>query len=157
MNHDLIDLQKEYISFVREFTLWPKHWDSIKDIGPLNWQTIPFDDKHVGEIPSSPGIYSFVINPGVTSHPQRYLCYIGKSDRTLKERYSEYLREAQKDDGRPKIVYLLNSWKSYLEFCYVPMKNGNLRELEKRLVDAFIPPFNSEFSAKINRVVNAFN
>jgi excinuclease UvrABC nuclease subunit len=155
--HDLVTLQNEFKSYKTSFCLWPKSWDSINDIGPFNWEICPFDNRYVDKIPSSPGIYSFVINPGVTNHPQRYLCYIGKSDRTLKERYWEYLREAKRIKGRPKLLYLLNNWASYLEFCYVTIEDGNLRDLEKRLIDAFIPPFNSDFSTEINRVVKAFN
>ena len=155
--HDLINQQDEFNSFKCNFNLWPERWTSIKDIGSLNWQTYPFDIEYIAEIPALTGIYSLVINPGVTNHPQRYLCYIGKSDRTLRDRYLEYLRESNNIKGRPKLLRLLNKWKSYIEFCYVPVQNGNAKELEEKLLDAFIPPFNSIFSAEINKVVKAFN
>jgi len=154
--HDIIKEQDELKSFEKRFFLSPKKWERIGDIIDFDWKSYPFDKNHANFIPESQGIYSFVINPKFTDHPQRYLCYIGKTERTLRERYFEYLTEAKRARGRPKLIHLLNKWEGYLEFCYIIKENGDLLNLEKRLLDAFIPPCNARFSAEVNRSVSAF-
>lgn len=150
------ELQGEFARYRVQFSLWPRTWDSINDIASLHWESIAFGENNVHAIPENPGIYTFLINPNVANHPHKYLCYIGKTERTLKERYSEYLREATTITGRPKIVRLLNGWKGNLEFCYTLVEREDIKTLEKRLIDAFVPPFNSDFSANIGRIVGAF-
>ncbi|MCX6583007.1 MAG: hypothetical protein NT166_22755 [Candidatus Aminicenantes bacterium] len=154
--NDILTEQKEIAAFNKTFTLWPKYWEKLKDVADFEWKSCPFDPNNVDLIPNTKGIYSFVINPRFTNHPQRYLCYIGKTDRTLKVRYRDYLRELNNETGRPKLLHLLNLWKGYIEFCYIEIENVNLLDLEKKLLDAFVPPCNDKFSAKVNRIIKAF-
>ncbi|MDQ1352297.1 MAG: hypothetical protein QG657_2603 [Acidobacteriota bacterium] len=154
--NDITNEQNEFKSFKKEFNLWPKYWEKLKDVADFEWKSCPFDPNNVDLIPNSKGIYSFVINPRFTNHPQRYLCYIGKADRTLKVRYREYFKEMNNEKGRPKILRLLNLWKGYIEFCYIEIDNVNLLDLEKKLLGAFLPPCNGEYSTDVNRIVNAF-
>ena len=67
-----------------------------------------------------------------------FLVDFGKTERTLRERYCEYLREAITIKGRPKILRLLNGWNDHLEFCYTQLENRDIKALEQRLIDAFI-------------------
>jgi hypothetical protein len=150
------ELQGEFARYRVQFNLWPRAWESIRDIASLQWESIAFGESNAHTIPETPGIYTFLINPNIANHPHRYLCYVGKTERTLKERYSEYLREATAISGRPKILRLLNDWKGNLEFCYTLVEKEEIKMLEKRLIDAFVPPFNSDFSANIGRIVGAF-
>ncbi len=60
------------------------------------------------------------------------------------------------ENKRPKIVYLLNQWKGYVEFCYIPLGNVDLSFMEEKLLKAFVPPFNDQFPAEINKIINAF-
>ncbi len=126
------------------------------DIASLQWESIVFGESNAHIIPEIPGIYTFLIKHNVANHPQRYLCYVGKTERTLKKRYSEYLREAVTISGRPKILRLLNEWEGNVEFCYTLVEKENIKTLEKRLIDAFVPPFNSNFSANIGRIRGGF-
>lgn len=156
MPHDLIREAKEIALYKKWFILCPKNWEKLKNINDLRWKSFPFDGNHAHLIPKTQGIYSFVIYPKFTNHPQRYLCYIGKTNRTLRERYVEYLNESKSKKGRPKIVSLLNLWKGYLEFCYIEEKR-DLLNLEKTLLEAFIPPCNEDLPANVSRPIRAFN
>lgn len=154
--NDVLNEQKELAGYNKTFTLWPKYWEKLKGIADYKWKSCTFDPNNVNLIPDSQGIYSFVINPRFSNHPQRYLCYIGKTDRTLKMRYREYLKEMGNEKGRPKLLKLLNLWRGYLEFCYIVLDNEDLSDLEKKFLVAFVPPCNDEYTAEVNRIVNAF-
>ena len=106
-------------------------------------------------IPDAPGVYTFVINPMVTNHPQRYLCYVGMTERSLRARFSEYLEESESDSARPKILFLLNNWKKNIEFCFV-VHPTNPKQLEDHLLVAFLPPFNDQFPGHVRKLVKAF-
>lgn len=153
---DLIAEQDDLNSYTKEFRLWPSAWESINDLDDLDWKTIKFEEGELEKLPDVCGIYSFVINPIITNHPNRYLCYIGKTTRTIKERIREYVREAKNPKDRPKVVRFLNKWKDYLEVSYIEIEEDQVNDLEKRLNDAFLPPFQEKFSAEVNRKVNAF-
>jgi len=49
---DLIDLQDEFSSFRVPFSLWPRAWNSIRDIGLLHWETRSFGEHYVNTINS---------------------------------------------------------------------------------------------------------
>jgi hypothetical protein len=88
---------------------------------------------------------------------QRYLGYVGMTERPLQDRFEEYLTEASNSKGRPKLLRILNKWADHLEFCYLEVKDPTkIEPLERRLYDAYLPPFNSQFSTHLNRIVNAF-
>ncbi len=153
---DLVDVQDEYKSFIQDFRLWPAAWEKIRDLGDLDWTTVKFDESEIDSVSEKSGIYSFVINPGVTNHPNRYLCYIGKTKRPLKERIKEYVAESKSIKGRPAIIRVLNKWSGYIEVSFIEIEQDEINDLEKKLNDAFLPPFQKQFSAEVNRIVNAF-
>jgi len=153
---DLIAEQDDLDSYTTKFRLWPTAWKTIEDLDDLEWKTIKFDEAELEGLPDVCGIYSFVINPTITNHPNRYLCYIGKTTRTIKERIREYIYESNNPKGRPKVVRFLNKWRDNLEVTYIEIEENNVHALEKRLNDAFLPPFQEKFSAEVNRKVNAF-
>ena len=83
--------------------------------------------------------------------------YIGKAERTLRQRFSEYLHEQNNLAGRPQILRLLNKYQGYLYFCCaIITKRERIEEIEKALLKAIIPPCNVDLPAEIRRVRGAF-
>ena len=104
------------------------------------------------------GIYSFVIQPGIASHPHgSYLMYIGKAKHNLRERFKAYRSEQNNPEGRPKILELLNLYQGYLHFCCsIVQDKARIPEIEGALINAFRPPCNSQFPAEIRSPTGAF-
>ncbi|GIV87094.1 MAG: hypothetical protein KatS3mg054_1123 [Chloroflexus sp.] len=184
-NSDLVDLVKEAKSHTHSFTLWPDQWRrcnlqnssgsacpysvtnwtdqwrryNLKN--PLSWNTYAFSQASTGRIPDQPGIYAFLIQPNIANNLNAsYLIYIGKTERTLRVRFQEYLREVKNRSGRPKICLLLGLYDGYLSFsCAVVKSNtlpATLNALEKELLKAFIPPANDRIPVEVGRVIQAF-
>jgi hypothetical protein len=100
------------------FCLWPTQWMTYNLSDPFNWEIHPFHRDQINNIPNEPGIYSFVIQPGIASHPYcSYLMYIGQTERALRVRFREYLYERRNLRGRRRILRLLNKYQGYLHFC----------------------------------------
>lgn len=140
------------------FPLWPQRWAAYSLPDLFNWEIYPFQPTQIEKIPSQPGIYSFVLQPGIASHSHcSYLMYIGKTERTLRQRFKEYFGEQDNPEGRPKLLKLLNLYKDYLHFCcLIITKKERIMEIEKALINAFLPPCNDQFPAESSRVVGAF-
>ena len=153
--NDLIDLQDEYASYMVKFCLWKPKWHQYSLKENFEWVTYSFMPCNQKKIPDAPGIYSFVINPSVTKHPQRYLCYIGRSE-NLQRRFDQYLRGAKSVSYRPKIVRLLNKWEGFLEFSFTLLEKNQLAYVEDYLNKTFIPPFNDQFPTQISKITGAF-
>ena len=97
-----------------------------------------------------------MLKPGVAKLDTRYLMYIGKTDRTLRKRFGEYLAERDSDRGRPRIIKLLRRYDGFVHFCYAPVKAAtSLARLENKLLDAFVPPANDRLPARISRISKA--
>lgn len=152
---DILRLQRELKGYTHQVRLWPKQWKTVAGMRPLNWQTFRFRSVSRRLIPDAPGVYTFVINPMVTNHPQRYLCYVGMTERSLRARFSEYLEESESDTARPKVLFLLNNWNKNIEFCCV-VHPTNPKQLEDHLLGAFLPPFNDQFTGHVRKLVKAF-
>ena len=104
-------------------------------------------------------MYTFIIQPSIANHPSNaYLMYVGKTKRTLRQRFKEYLWEMQRESGPPKIVRLLNKYSDNMAFCFSSEQESavTLAEMEKALMGALIPPCNKEqLPAKVRRIVEA--
>jgi len=153
--NDLIELQDEYASYTVNFCLWKPKWQQYSLNENFEWVTHSFLPCNQKKIPSAPGIYSLVINPFVTRHPQRYLCYIGKSE-NLQRRFDEYLKEAKNTSGRPKLLRLLNKWEGFLEFSFTLLEKNRLEDVENCLIETFSPHFNEQFPSQISKITGAF-
>ena len=157
--NDLIEEQNQLKAHEQPFFLWPRQWEEYNLPDSFNWEIHPFQPDEVEKIPSEPGIYSFVIQPGIASHPYcAYLIYIGKTKRTLQERFKEYFREERNAErSRPKVLRLLNQYKGYLHFCCVTIaETERITDIEDALLSAFLPPCNDKFPSSIRRVIGAF-
>lgn len=155
---DLIAEQNQLKAHQCDFYLWPKLWSEYTSSLAFNWKVHPFDETEIPNIPDYLGIYAFLIQPGIASfHCCSYLMYIGKTERTLKKRFKEYIYEKQSETGRPKIVSLLNKYQGYLYFCCSTVASGiPIEDMEKALLKAFLPPCNDQFPAEVRRVIGAF-
>lgn len=132
----------------REILLYPKFWNDPNNriTLPLRWNHVKFEHRSKDTIPLSKGIYCFVLKPTVLNiFETRYLFYVGKTNRTLRERFEEYLYEQQgKAKSRPKILEMLTLYKSYLHFYYSEIEDEiEVAGCEERLLNSFFPPFNT--------------
>lgn len=151
------DLVIEADSHRLPFTLWCRMWDEFSSTVTLNWIDHPFQREEVDNIPDSAGVYAFLVQPRIACGLNvSYLLYIGES-RNLKRRFRDYLRELRAKKARPKISIYLNRYLPYLRFCYAKLpKDVSTTDVEDTLLQAFIPPLNSKFPARVGKVVNAF-
>lgn len=139
------------------FTLWCRMWDEFQQSVALDWVDHPFEDGEVDNIPSSPGVYAFLVQPRLAGGLDvSYLLYIGESG-NLKRRFRDYLDEVEDQNARPRIVIYLNRYLRYLRFCCATLpSNVSTTDIEDELLAAFIPPLNKKLPARVRRVVNAF-
>ena len=80
--------------------------------------------------------------------------YVGKAV-NLRKRFGEYLtRERLR---RPKIIRLLEMYAGYIVFCYSRVEHDELETMEDRLLNAFIPPCNSQFKGVVQAAQGAFS
>lgn len=153
-----VDLVEKAKAHTHQFTLWPDRWRGCNLRSSLSWNTYAFSEEAVSSIPEKPGVYAFLIQPRVANNLNTsYLIYIGMTDRTLRERFKEYLGEIKNKSGRPKIVYWFESYADYIYFSCTPVDPPDtLERLEEELIKAFIPPANDMIPADVGRVVRAF-
>jgi excinuclease UvrABC nuclease subunit len=151
-------MTKDAKGHLQSVLLWPvlwKKWDvSIR----LQWRGKPFTRYSARHIPNSPGVYAFVIHPHVSPRlPCSVLMYIGKSDRPLRDRFREYLREQNSSNGRPAISTMLQMYDGHLSFyCATVTRPATPSQIEERLLEALVPPMNKVLPASIRRIVAAF-
>lgn len=159
--NDIIRIKQEVGIYKIEFLLWKKQWDSyIEPNVDLSWKCVKFEEKSSHHIPDEKGIYALTVEPRLASFPSiRYLMYIGQaghnSEGNLKKRFGNYINE-KKRVKRDHINYLLNTWEDnvFFYFAVIDPNETNIKELEQKLLDTFIPPMSKNgYSAKIGRSV----
>jgi len=157
--NDLIAEEDEAKSFQHNFCLWPKLWQEYLTNPGLvfEWNECQFASNRVDDIPNEPGLYTFIIQPGLANHPScSYLMYVGKTKRTLRQRFQQYLKEKERETGRPKVVRLLNKYPDNLFFCYTAIPDrSQIDELEKALIGTFVPPCNDQLPARVRAIMEA--
>ena len=143
----------------RMFILAPRMWENCQLPVDLHWQSVRFGESSRGAVPSDRfGIYAFVLVPDITGPPKTaYLLYIGKTKRPFRTRYGEYLNY-DPDDWALRAVYkALDKWYEYIWFHFAPMEDANLlNHTEETLINACIPPLNSQFTGRIGKAIGAF-
>lgn len=128
---------------------------------PLTWNRIEFNPGNQNLIPRSKGIYAFVLIPQYPHFFEtRYLFYVGKTNRTLRQRFGEYLKEmAGKGKVRKKINKMLNQYSHSLYFYFAELSNSADVDLcEECILNTFVPHINSSIPrAKIkNELKNLY-
>ncbi|WP_339295636.1 hypothetical protein MKY82_05150 [Paenibacillus sp. FSL W7-1279] len=165
---DEVDLVHKIRNTSVSFRLCPDLWHSED----FDWSQVVFHEKkflntdgsamhdHMNELPiTAGGIYFFYIRPGILPNTE-YLVYIGRAQFTnsqnLKKRCRSYFQKYPKE--RPKINTMIREWGPYLYIKYIEMTdNDTIMSLEKKLINALVPPFNDEIPNKtIKRAVDAF-
>jgi hypothetical protein len=141
-----------------EVILWPEMWTPLQMLPTLTWTVVPFSPLSKASIVRAPGVYAFIIRPQtplllVTS----YLMYVGMTDRPLRQRFSEYLKERDSGQIRPKLLRILPLYGEHLFFAFASVPAGHTpASVEAQLLAAFIPPGNDQINAHVNRVRKAF-
>ena len=137
--------------------LWPDRWSGLQLTCSLQWQIVPFTEASAASLPDTLGVYAFLIRPKLASLDLAYLMYIGKTDRTFRERFKEYLRERDSDQIRPKLLKILPQYPDHLYFAYAAVPPGHSsRDVEIALLHAFVPPGNDQLDAEFTRADKAF-
>lgn len=156
-----LTIQPEIARIYRQnFLLLKTHWDTYTEPPiSLNWKCVKFDRDNANQIPTEKGIYAFFIEPRIAKFPTHgYLAYLGqaghKSERNLRKRFGDYLSEKNKPK-RPLVHFMLNTWENYLYFYYaeVDPTQTDLKQLEQKLLDTFMPPFSERgYSAEVGEI-----
>ncbi len=136
----------------------PRLWSSLSLAQTLSWSLFPFNDSSRSSIPDQQGVYAFLILPVIAGNLNvSYLMYIGETERTLRDRFGEYLLEARSDKIRPKLLRILPLYPDHLVFACAPLPLGIVpRDLESALIEAFLPPGNDDVPATVRRPRKAF-
>jgi len=154
---DLLTEQDEAKAHEHSFCLWPRLWQEYarRPSHAFQWRKCRFAATSVSKVPQKPGLYTFVVQPCVARHPScSYLMYIGKTKRTLRTRFREYLSSKGRVGTRPNISRLLNKYPDNLYFLYTTVEDGaQLGQMEEDLIAALVPPYNRQLPAKVSRVV----
>jgi hypothetical protein len=150
---DIIE-QGEYGRHRWEICLWPKQWKAFSLSATFAWTVVPLDNAKKLTIPSGPGIYTLLVQPGIASHPAAsFLMYVGQA-KNLRVRFKQYLTTEEKI--RPKVVRLLNTCKGHVYFGYCKFSLKRLDPVELALLEAFNPPCNSKIPGEVGKARRAF-
>ena len=151
---EAIDLLRDYN--IRRFVICPNFWESYSPpTPPLKWRRVKFSLSGVKKLPNNKsGLYSFVVHPEIANHDAvAYLLYIGETTKqTIQKRCSSYLDEPKKKKPREHIRDMVLLWPNHLWIYYCEVANkSSILKLEEELITAFLPPFNSQYTAKLGK------
>jgi hypothetical protein len=152
-----VDIVEEIFTDMTKHTermvLSPTRWAAYDHPLRLEWHVVKFSKSEKSKIlANKKGVYTFVIKPSIADHPaSAYLMYVGKTyKQDLRTRFSQYFSEANKRKGRPKIKKLIRYWERHLWFYYAPIDDiSKIGEIENKLMNAYLPPMNDEFSGEV--------
>ena len=147
----------------RNFILDPSGWAKFETKVKLDWWYVPFESTNRQSVPSTRGIYAFVVEYNQSQFPPHgYLMYIGitgnANKRTLRNRYSDYLRGI-KSEKRARVRWMLNKFDGCLSFYFaeIPDRRVNLEKLESDLLNVIHPPCNkADFTGTKIKTSRAF-
>lgn len=148
-HYDLVNFTKKYKGDLHGFFLDMKSWRRFKTKFRLDWQKIKFDAAGHAAIPRERGIYAFTVELKPSKLPAHgYILYVGITGDTslghLHQRYSQYLRNLRREDGRPAVLYMMKNFKDDLFFNFVTLPNRaiDLAKIERAFINAVMPPVN---------------
>ena len=155
-------MQEIAVEEARLFTCQPMplEWAKFASKYKFKWSQVHFHVDNAGKIPTAPGFYCFFIGVAPSSLPPiGYPLYVGKTERTLRLRFRDYVREKASGRGRVHIRRFLHAFDDELTFFYTPFKGTqkSVQKIERELHDALRPPFGQiGFSAAVGKRVKAF-
>lgn len=145
-----------------EMFFFPKVWKEAVDQPNLKWKTFNFPPTPRRQIPKSPGVYAFVVEPNMFNFsPANGLFYVGKAT-SLYDRVGAYITDLNADydskNTRAHIWMMLNQWDTHLKYYYVTTNTvAEAEHLENQMILAFKPHYNVKLAAKPSREVRAFS
>jgi len=142
-----------------QMMFYPDAWRAADDT-ELNWVVTDFPPVPRSEIPQSSGVYAFVVVPDLFSlYPANGLFYVGKAT-NLYNRIGAYISENNKEfakSKRPHIWKMLNQWEGCFKYYYSTTDNvTDAENIEIKLLNAFMPPFNKQYPAETSQIIRAF-
>lgn len=144
-----IDFVEEAVikDHIKRFLLYPLYWSDINNRIQLKlkWNSILFNSKNLSHTPNKKGIYAFILKPSYDNFLEtKYLFYVGKTNRTLKIRYKEYLNEKEgKGKTRKKVHKMLNQYEGFLHFYWAEIGAvKNINKFEENIINTFVPHIN---------------
>ena len=154
---DLYDLAVQLVEHSESFVLYPGLWLGYSYFRALDWQTVYFDTANQAVVPDTPGVYAFLVQPGVAPELNgSYIMYVGRTD-SLRVRYGNYLREASGGgSSRIRVYTMFRRFDSHLYFSFAAVPLEELVESEDALLSALCPPINSLLPADVSSPVRAF-
>jgi len=138
----------------------PSAWIAFGQKYKLSWTAVPFGPTTSAGVPTVPGFYCFFVGyPPGGLPPVGYPLYVGKTERTLRRRFGEYLREKNSPSGRGRVRKFLKVFEDEIMFLFAPFHGTakQVKEIETALHDALRPPYSDVgFSAEVRQKRQAF-
>ena len=154
MNAFLLGIGEDELRLVK-MQPWPKRWADFHAKHALTWTHFTFAAGSRAAIPTVPGLYCFFVGlPPGSLPPVGYPMYVGKTERTLRLRFGEYLREQHDDLGRVRVRKFLNVFEGELYFSCTPFSGtpAQVKEIETDLHNALMPAYSDVgYSAEIRQ------
>ncbi len=131
---------------------YPERWKRFSSAHKLSWRSIAFSKTNRWRVPKEPGIYCFIVGHRIKSLPPvGYPLYVGVvgtkgTDRTLRQRFAEYVREKDDPGGRLHVRQFLRVFEGELAFFCAPwhVQPAKLLKSEKLLNDALMPAYSQK-------------
>lgn len=155
-------MQDVLLEDARRFTSQPMplEWEKFAKKHKFKWSQVHFHGDNATKVPTKPGFYCFFIGVAPAALPPiGYPLYVGKTERTLRVRFGDYVREKKKVHGRLHIRRFLHIFENELTFYYTPFSGTkkSILKIESELHDALRPPFcQIGFSAEVGKKMKAF-
>ncbi len=133
---DVINEQNDFLAHTHSITLWPKKWKAYSNAAALTWTVVTLEEavRKSKSVPSVPGIYTLLVQPGIADHPCcSFLLYVGQA-KSLLSRFGQYLTSEKKVTGRPRIFRFLNLYEGHIKFCFTPVAQKDLDVVEDALI-----------------------
>lgn len=145
----------------------PSQWEEASSKVKTSIQNLTWSDyikyidsegnvsKELDVLPNDAGgLYLFFIQGTTIPFSEKYLAYIGRAKYTstenIRKRVKRYLWESNQKQCRPKIARLFRLWKDYLYIRFCSCTDNDLITAgESTLINAILPPFNSDLPEKI--------
>jgi len=156
------DLKNDWNNHTIKFTLSPTLWVNSRDINTFfshhTIRKIKFFNANCSDINSDiktlpndkGGIYFFILKNDVLPELSSHIMYVGRAHFTrhqnLRKRCREYFTKYYQDHTeRPHIHTMLNNWCKNLYLYFIELTDNNkIDEIEKKLINNLIPPFNHD-------------
>lgn len=156
------NLQQDWNNHTIKFTLSPTLWIDSVDINTFfshhTIHNIKFFNEDCSAINSDitnlptdkGGVYFFILKNDVLPELSSHIMYVGRAHSThhqnLRKRCREYFTKYYKDHTeRPHIYTMLNNWCKNLYLYFIELTdNDKIDEIEKKLINNLIPPFNHD-------------